>query len=195
MSMVKSDVMKISTAHYFYAEDENLEAPTMADLGSISAIEALGYTHVGYTSSENALETEAEGGEVSYDGPLQNTSLFTTIESEIRSFTFNVWEWSSNNFRLAFGKNAVTRPDGSVGKHRFPQPMSGTWLVVFTTVEGYTYFHAPEADFIGTGDFGSVGGQNSYADMPIRVTPKFLDGADAAFYVLPLDKYREGDAP
>lgn len=187
MPMVKSDVMKVSTAYLFYAEGAPKDPPSYVNLSSISAVEALGYTHVGYTSSEAALEQESEGGDASYDGPLQNTSLFTTIENQVDSFVFKVWEWSAPNLRLAFGKNAVELPGGAIGRHRFPQPLTGTWLVIFVTVEGYTYFYAPQADFIGTTDFGAVGGQNSYADLPIRVTPKFAEGHDASYYVLPLD--------
>ena len=190
MALSKVKTFKLSTAYFFFAPQTGVAAPGVDDLSSdaaaIDALEALGYNHIGYTSSDEALSASSEGGGTESTGPLQAPKLFTDITAPERSFIFKIWEWSAENLKLAFGANAVTRADGAVGQAPNPTPSSGTWLVLFKTVEGWTYFHAPRADLIVGDDFGAIGGNNSFGDLPVKVMPKSLNPGEPPFYVLPI---------
>ncbi|WP_404465241.1 hypothetical protein LG274_02690 [Micrococcus antarcticus] len=189
MAYVKHDVMKVSTAYFFFKEGAgDAAAPPVAKLGDIAAIEALDYRHIGHTSIEQAVEVETEGGEIETSGTLQVPDMFSDQTPTTKHYIVKVVQWDTANLKLAYGANAVTRADGSIGQNIFPTAVTGAFLMVVVTPSAPVYLHAPLAEVRATKDLGSLGGRGSFGELPLRITPKLMAGQSAKTFTLPLDK-------
>lgn len=128
------------------------------------------WENIGHTSLEDIFGLEAEGGEATVLGTLQNKTLRTKYSDRVESFTFTLQQFDADSLKLYFGSNMVALGGGPLGVPANPTPSEYAYLAVFIDGENVFAFYAPRAE-IFRGDTMSLSDTESLAGLPLKVTP------------------------
>lgn len=172
----------------FYTAATDTAAPTALNVAPIAP-----WKNVGHTSLADVFGWNADGGEATILGTLQNKQLRTTYSKRTEGFTISVQQWDEDALKLYFGSNAETVTTGTepneITWFRVPasnaSPTVGAFLAIFIDGENYFALYAPKAE-IFRGDVPDLGGTENLASLPLKITPLIEGTNDWAYQITPL---------
>lgn len=172
-------VVKVSTAHFYYAEPGTTRPTSQADLISPPAE----WTEFGHTTLENIVNLTSEGGASTILGSLQNRNLRQSIESRVEAFGFSLLEWTEKSAQFYYGANAVLAEDGAIEVPLEPVPTEKALLIVLIDGAMVSGFHSLKASIFRSDDL-AVSDTNSLAALPIKATAMSWNGSPSAYAVI-----------
>lgn len=143
------------------------------------------WQNIGHTSLEDIFGVEAEGGEKTVLGTLQNKTLRTKYSDRVENFTFTLQQFDEDSLKLYFGDNMITLASGALGVNSNPTPSEYAYLAVFVDGTNVFAFYAPRAE-IFRGDSMSLSDTESLAGLPLSVTPLQYSTNEYTYAVTPL---------
>lgn len=191
MAFNKDALLKLSTADFFVGP-VGTALPT--DVSSDTALTTAGFKNAGYSSIEDILSWETEGGERTTLGAIQAASLRESVSASIRSFIVNFLQWDTETLKLFYGANAVVQANGIVS---VPETSEPTEVAVFARLQDGRNtggFYAARASVLGEGDI-SISDSDSLSQLPVRFTPMIHGNSKSAFDVLPIGFAEADDEP
>ncbi|OLT27743.1 hypothetical protein BJF83_17300 [Nocardiopsis sp. CNR-923] len=123
---------------YYYHPTVGTEVPADPDNP-----ETDGYVDLGHTALEAPFGINTEGGEQAVLGTWRNRQARSVNSPRVESFNFVVQQWTEYNYRLYFGANAITDPNGYTYAHKDPVETEGTLWVRIEDGAERVAFHGP----------------------------------------------------
>lgn len=178
MALLDAATLTIGAGNFFRAP---VGTAIPADLADIDTP----WVNLGHTSLEDIFGLEAEGGEATILGTLQNKTLRTKYSDRVESFTFTLQQFDADSLKLYFGDNMVALSGGALGVPTSPTPTEAAFLAVFLDGANIFGFYAPKAELF-RGDTLSLSDTESLAGLPLKVTPLQYSTNTYTYAVTPL---------
>lgn len=166
-------VRKISTGYFFWDETGTRELPATV---TRKALEDAGFTNLGHTSLEDIMIGNAEGGERSTLGSLQDKNLRVDVAAKSYSYTVKFHQWDEVILKLAFGGNAKVE-EGKVFIPETSHVSRGSWVAVFEDGNEKLFFYAKRCSAIGEAAPG-ITNTTSLTELPVVFTPQKPEGEE-----------------
>ncbi|MFC4336018.1 phage tail tube protein [Salininema proteolyticum] len=147
------------------------------------------WDNIGHTSLEEILAIEAEGGEATSIGTLQNKTLRTVYSPRTETLRVTLQQFDTQSLRLFFGSNMETLSSGMQGVPTEAKPSKKAFLAVFLDGESYFAIWAPHVE-IFRADNPSLGDGQTLAGLPLGVKPLAFEQNTWTYAITPL-----GDTP
>lgn len=188
MALNDNALLVVGAGNYFTAP---VGTPAPADLSALDSI----WESVGHTSIEDIIGFNAEGGEATVLGTLQNPAVRTSRTKRTESFDITIQQFDTDSLKLYYGANATLDVSGKwLSPKGTPTPTIKAFLAVYVDGENRFGLHALKSEIL-RGDNLEFADTESLAGLPLNITPVSHQGNDA-YSVTPIgDVVEEPEGP
>lgn len=172
--------LKVSRGDFYYAPVGTARPTTIEGLLE----PASPWKTFGHTPVDNILSLESDGGERTTLASLQKSNLREDVSALSQSFAFDLLEWTTDAYKLYFGRNAVVEADGAVQVPETAQATEIALLVVFEDGESVMGFYAAKASVLRRDNL-SISNTTDLNSLPLQATALTHGSSPSSFTAIP----------